>query len=70
MMRDLDLTDYLLQIRNFTAEDVIQALDRLLARREAVVEKITSYQGRISSLLELQYEKLKSFALTSRLHEN
>ena len=65
VMQDLEQTDYLLQISNFVAEDVIQALDRLSLSREQVVEQIKAYQERISPLLSTQYDALVNLAPAS-----
>ena len=65
LMQDLDLTQYLLQIGDFVAEDAIQALDRLAAERVKVVDQIVSYQQRISSQLSVQYDVLAKLVSTS-----
>ena len=44
VMEDLGQTDYLLHIRDFTSEDVIEALSRIEFRRNLVVGQIRSYQ--------------------------
>jgi polysaccharide pyruvyl transferase WcaK-like protein len=65
VMEDLDQTDYLLQIRDFSAEDVIEALDRIKLCRNVVVDQIASYRQRILSALELQYDALAKLALAT-----
>ena len=62
-MEDLGMTDYLLQIRDFVAEDVVRALDRIAGRREAVVNEIASYQSAITSTSEKQYDALAALAV-------
>ena len=49
VMEDLHQTDYLLHFQDFTAEDVLNAFDRLKVRRDAVVEQIASYRQEIFS---------------------
>jgi polysaccharide pyruvyl transferase WcaK-like protein len=65
VMEDLGQTDYLLQIRNFAAGNVIEALDRIEARADGVAEQIGSYQRRILAALALQYDALAEFVLGS-----
>ena len=65
VMEDLGQTDYLLQIRTFTAEDVIEVLERIQLRRHLVVEQIASYQHRISSICKRQYDALSNLAIAS-----
>lgn len=65
VMEDLGHTDYLLQIRDFAARDVIEALDRIELRKNVVLEQIASYQHRISSVCALQYDALAELAMTS-----
>jgi polysaccharide pyruvyl transferase WcaK-like protein len=62
MMEDLGQTDYLLQIRDFAAEDVIQALDRLMFRRESPVQQIVSYLHRSAPLFGEQYDAIARLA--------
>jgi polysaccharide pyruvyl transferase WcaK-like protein len=66
VMQDLGLTDYLLEINKFEAEDVLQAVDRLVGGREQIVGKITAYRERISSLFSSQNEALGSLATAGR----
>jgi polysaccharide pyruvyl transferase WcaK-like protein len=66
VMEDLGQTDYLLQITDFTAEGVIEALDRLGRRRNVVVEQIRSYRQRILPVCELQYDAVVALAVASR----
>jgi polysaccharide pyruvyl transferase WcaK-like protein len=70
VMEDLCQTDYLLQIRDFTAENVIQALDRLALRRNCVMEQIGSYRDRALSVSALQYDTLGEFARVGRRRGN
>jgi polysaccharide pyruvyl transferase WcaK-like protein len=66
MMEDLGQTDYLLQIRDFVARDVIQALDRLMLCREAAVKQIASYRRRNAPIFAEQYDALAQLALAGR----
>jgi polysaccharide pyruvyl transferase WcaK-like protein len=70
LMQDLGQTDYLLQISNFVAEDVIQTLDRLTLHRENVVEQIAAYRERISPLLSQQYDALVNLVPPSQRELN
>ena len=65
VMADLDQTDYLVQIRDFTSKDVIEALDRLELRRDIVLQQISSYRRRILPVLALQYDVLADMATAS-----
>jgi polysaccharide pyruvyl transferase WcaK-like protein len=70
VMEDLKQTDYLLQIRNFTAEQVLDALDRIKVRRDAVVEQITSYRGGTLSAFARQYDTLARLVLAHHQFHN
>jgi polysaccharide pyruvyl transferase WcaK-like protein len=63
VMEDLQQTDYLLQIRDFTAEQVLNALDRIKVRRDAVVEQIASYRKGTLSASAHQYDTLARLVL-------
>jgi polysaccharide pyruvyl transferase WcaK-like protein len=63
VMQDLGQTDYLLQIRDFSAEDVVRALRRLELRKHFVTEQIRSYQERTYSAAARQYDLLAGLAL-------
>ncbi len=64
VMEDLHQTDYLLHFQDFTAEDVLNAFDRLKVCRDAVVEQIASYrQGVLSApTFARQYDLLAGLA--------
>ena len=66
VMEDLGQTDYLLQIRDFTSRDVIEALDRIELRRGVVVEQIATYRHRIHSACALQYDALTELVRAAR----
>jgi polysaccharide pyruvyl transferase WcaK-like protein len=70
VMEDLDQTDYLLQIRDFTAEDVLNALDRIKGRRDAVVERIASYRQGVLEASEQQYDCLARLVLAHHQSHN
>jgi polysaccharide pyruvyl transferase WcaK-like protein len=70
LMEDLSQPEYLLQIRDFTAKDVIEALERIELRRNVVLEQITSYQHRISSVFALQYDALAELIMAARRRSN
>jgi len=69
VMKDFGQTDYLLQLRNFAAREVIEAFDRIELRRNLFVEQVGSYQDRFASACALQYDKLAAFA-SSHHHHN
>jgi hypothetical protein len=52
-----------LQIRDFTAEEVLNALDRIKARRDAVLEQIASYRKGTLSASARQYDTLARLVL-------
>jgi len=56
IMRELGQTDYLLQIRDFSAQDVIDALCRIEKNRKAVAEEIASYTQQARRVLELHFD--------------
>jgi polysaccharide pyruvyl transferase WcaK-like protein len=66
VMEDLDQTDYLVRIRDFVAEDVIAALDRISVDRNEVIGHVALSRREILSASAPQYDKLVEFALTSR----
>jgi polysaccharide pyruvyl transferase WcaK-like protein len=70
VMEDLHQTDSVLQIRDFTAKEVLNALDRIKPRRDAVVEGITSYRQGILSTLARQYDSLTSLVLKHHQSRN
>ena len=72
VMEDLDQTDYLLHFQDFTAEDVLSAFDRIKVRRDAVVERITSYRREVfsTSASARQYDFLAGLALRHHQSHN
>jgi hypothetical protein len=54
-------TDYLLEFHDFTSKDVIDALDRLDARKDVVMQQITSYRWQVASAIAAQYDTLAGF---------
>jgi len=69
-MEELGQTDYLFQIRDFTAEDVIKALDQIECRRNLVIEQIRSYIQRIAAVCALQYDSLAELAVAGHRYRN
>jgi polysaccharide pyruvyl transferase WcaK-like protein len=65
VMGDLGQTDYLLQIRDFSAGDVIEALDRVEIRRDVVLKQIAAYLGQVQSIFARQYSALVDLAMAS-----
>jgi polysaccharide pyruvyl transferase WcaK-like protein len=66
VMQDLGQTDYLLHIQNFTAEDVIRALERVKQHKESIIEQLRSYPVGIQSASTRQYDALAELAMASR----
>jgi len=64
-MEDLDQTKYLLQIRNFTANDVIEALDHIAVSRKAVVDGIMYFRRQALPISEQQYDALARLAVAT-----
>jgi polysaccharide pyruvyl transferase WcaK-like protein len=62
VMADLGQSEYLLQIREFTAGNVMEALDRLSLRRNDVVEQLASCRDRIIAACAPQYDALAELA--------
>jgi polysaccharide pyruvyl transferase WcaK-like protein len=62
VMEDLGQTDYLLQIRDFTADDLIKALARLELRKQEVTKQIGSYRQQILPRHSDQYDALVRLA--------
>ena len=69
VMEDLGQTDYLLQIRDFAAEDVIEALERIELHRDSITGEIGSYRRRIPSVSASQYDTLAELAMASHRHK-
>lgn len=65
VMEDLAQADYLLQILDFRAEDVIKTLERLALRRSFVTDEIDAYRHQIFGVSALQYDILAGLALAS-----
>ncbi len=65
VMQDLGQADYLLHIRDFVAEDVIQALDHIELHSSSVAAQIRSYQLGVHSAFARQYDTLAQLALAS-----
>jgi polysaccharide pyruvyl transferase WcaK-like protein len=65
VMEDLRQTEFLLHFRDFTAEDVLAAIDRIQSAREVVVERIASYRKSVLSnpISGKQYDLLVGLAL-------
>jgi polysaccharide pyruvyl transferase WcaK-like protein len=72
VMEDLQQNDCLLHIRDFTADDVMHALDRVKNRRDVIVEQIVSYRRSVlfSSPSARQYDLLAGLALQHHQSHN
>jgi polysaccharide pyruvyl transferase WcaK-like protein len=62
VMEDLGMTDYLLQISNFTAEDVLRLFDRFENQQDPILERIASYRDAIAAVSARQYDALAVLA--------
>ncbi len=69
-MQDLGQTDYLLHIQDFTAEDVIRALERVEQQKDAVTNQLRSYPLGIQSAFTRQYDALAELATASYKRRN
>jgi polysaccharide pyruvyl transferase WcaK-like protein len=65
VMQDLGQTDYLLHIQDFTAEDVIRALERVKQQKDSVTNELRSYPLGIQSAFAQQYDALARLAIAS-----
>jgi polysaccharide pyruvyl transferase WcaK-like protein len=65
VMADLGQTDYLLQIHDFVAEDVIDALGRLEFHKGSARVEISSYRQRILSESATQYDTVAKITVDS-----
>ncbi len=72
VMEDLQQSDYLLHIRDFTAEDVLDAIDRIMKDRDTVVKRIASYRQEVlsNSVSARQYDFLAQLALKHHQSHN
>jgi hypothetical protein len=65
-MEGLGQNDYILQIRDFAAEDVIDTLERLKLHREAVVGGVAAYRQPIIPPSDPQSDALAELATRGR----
>lgn len=65
VMEDLNLTDYLLQIREFTCSETLLALERLKVNRRTVIKQIADYRHAVLNASETkrQFDLLIGLAL-------
>jgi polysaccharide pyruvyl transferase WcaK-like protein len=70
LMEDLGQTDSLLQIRDFTAEDVVKALDNLESRKQSVTDQIRSYRQRAIPQFAMQYDAIAGLAEAFHPHHS
>jgi polysaccharide pyruvyl transferase WcaK-like protein len=62
VMHDLGQSDALLQIRSFTAGEVLEALAHLKVRRKEIVQQIVSYRLESLVMSDEQYDRLAQMA--------
>jgi polysaccharide pyruvyl transferase WcaK-like protein len=65
LMEDVGQTDYLLQFRDFTSQDVIGALNRLEQLKDIVLQQVASYRHQILPVAARQYDILADLAMSS-----
>lgn len=70
VMEDLGLTEHLLQIRTFKAEDVIENIERAAPRRREITQQIVMYSQRTLSASAHQYAALAELARAVRGSRN
>ena len=68
LMKFLNQTDYLFQINNFVAEDVISAFDRLKLSKESVSEQLGASRQEILHDLNRQYDAVVQLTMAGRDH--
>jgi len=68
VMKDLDQTAYLLHIRDFVAQDLVNAVSQANRCRAEVIEKLTAYQSQNRAVLARQYDLLVGLAM--RVHRS
>jgi polysaccharide pyruvyl transferase WcaK-like protein len=66
VMKDLGQTDYLLDIHNFKAQDVLGAFDRMKNAEASVTAQISAYQLGIRSAIDRQFDALAELAITGQ----
>jgi polysaccharide pyruvyl transferase WcaK-like protein len=69
-MEEVGHSRYVLSIRDFTAEDVVERIESLEECRGVLVEQIGSYKERALSVCTSQYQVLAQLALASYLHRH
>ncbi len=62
VMEDVEQSDYVLRIRDFTADDVVKALGRVEQRKKIIIEQIADYLQRNLIALTRQYDTLAGLA--------
>jgi polysaccharide pyruvyl transferase WcaK-like protein len=66
VMEDLNQTEYLLHIADFTAKEVMEAFDRIERRSTLVQQQIATYMDQIRSVCALQYDAVAGLVMTHR----
>jgi polysaccharide pyruvyl transferase WcaK-like protein len=62
VMRDLGQTDYLLHIADFSADDVLKALDRIQYHEALVTQQLHTYRQQVLYCSAIQYDALANLA--------
>ncbi|HVN94243.1 MAG TPA: polysaccharide pyruvyl transferase family protein [Terracidiphilus sp.] len=65
VMNDLRQTNYVLQICNFVAEDVVDALERLEFHKQSIKNEINAYRQRVAPDSSAQFDTLARIAAAS-----
>ena len=66
VMEDVGQTAYLLQIRDFTAKELIQTIEDIELHREKIIKQLASYKDQIASTSGRQYDALGELIAASR----
>jgi polysaccharide pyruvyl transferase WcaK-like protein len=66
VMEDLNQTENLLHIGDFTAKGVMEALDRIERRSTLVQKQVATHMDEIRSVCALQYDAVAGFVMARR----
>lgn len=68
VMEDLNQTEYSMHIRDFSALQLVDAVDRIRGRRNDIETELASYHRRIRPVLARQYDSLAEFSISGVQH--
>lgn len=66
VMEDLNQQAYVLQIQDFSAEELIEAVEKVESRREEIEAQIASYQEQIAPVVAGQYRRISELVTIQR----